>query len=347
MFSLVRPDIALVAEGVLYLLDVLSFLFVLILAHLYFVRRALRAEALDEHLFRFLGQAAIFLALVIATLAICHIAANRLDVLAASLLLAIGSVLAIVFYFAVMRAHIRIDDNRARYAMMVWAALDALSIVALFFLWLARDKIAFDTQATISLDVLAQVAGIVVTATGIVFTYVMKSEQTNRTANQQIYQTLELQSVELFRFECDHRDLVEALWYAEPREPQNVADAVQEYRLKQYICQMLNLFEMAYRFRVQGIMGDDVFGSWVIWMWELCSTSVFRHFWADPNGLPANHVKDFRALMQMGVDLHDEALGDDARRAEFFKMVADELGCDVVEGWFINAPRRRYVARQA
>lgn len=344
MFALVRPDIAVVAEGVLILLEVLSLLFVLILTYICIIGKPLRAEATDQGLAPFLSRVAIFIVLAAITLAAAHILAHQMNVAMAALAFAIGAAATMAFYFAVLRRHIRPDDMRIQYTMMVWAALGAFSLMALVFLWLARAQISFETKTTISLDVLAQVAGIIVTATGIVFTYVMKSEQSNKTANQKIYQTLELQSVELFRFECDNPDLIKALWFSPPPAAPQDADAeVHDYRVKQYICQMLNLFEMAYRFRVQGIMGEDVFGSWVIWMWELCSAPVFRHFWSDAHGLPANYVKEFRALMQGGVDLQEAALDDDARRTAFFAAVADTLNCDVVEGWFIDAPRRQFV----
>lgn len=72
------------------------------------------------------------------------------------------------------------------------------------------------------------------------------------------------------------------------------------YQLKQYVCQMLNLFEMAYRFRAEGIMAPVVFGSWVIWIWELCNAPVFQQMWADTqDDLPLNYVPDFRGTIDL------------------------------------------------
>lgn len=348
LFAPVRPDIAIVAEAAMVLIEVLSLIFTMIVVYICIIGRPLRAEATFSSPARLIAQSAGFLAVVMAMFAATHLLAHRGVVLAAIALLGVGMTAAATYYFAVLRKHIRPDDNRIQYTMMVWGALALLTFVALLFLWLAREHVQFEARSTIGLDTLAQIAGIVVSAAGIAFTYVMKSEQSNKTANHKIYQTLELQSVDLFRFECDHPDLIEALWYCDPPPaPGCAADEVGEYRVKQYICQMLNLFEMAHRFRIQGIMGEEVFGSWVIWMWELCSSAVFRHYWADANGLPANYVKEFRALMQMGVDLHDNGLDDAARRAAFFRMVAEGLNCDVVERWFVNAPRRRFAVPSA
>lgn len=348
MFQLVRPDIALVAEAALILLAVLSLLLMFVLTYIIAIGKPLRGEVLDENHGVLWGQVAVFVVIVIVALAIPYWLAHLMHVVEAAIALGIGAAIAVVYYFALLRNHIRPDDNRIQYTMMVWAALGAFTLVTLTFLWLAREHVTFDTKATIGTDVLVQVAGIVVTATGIVFTYVMKSEQSNKTANQQIYQTLELQSVSLFRFECDHADLVEALWYSDPPpEPTTPAAKTQEYRVKQYVCQMLNLFEMAYRFRVQGIMAEDVFGSWVIWMFGLCASPVFRHYWNDGSGLPENYVSDFRLLMQKGVDLFEDVpAGQEADETQlckkFFALTARQINCPVVQQWLVTNPRRQY-----
>ena len=342
-FSLVRPDIAIVAEGVMILLEVLSFIFALIVVYICWIARPLRSEATSPSIWPLIAQALGFVVLTSITFAVSHFLAHVLDVASAAIALGVGIVVTSTYYFVMLRGHIRADDMRIQYTMMVWGGLGVISLVTLLFLYLARDHITFEKKSTISLDVLAQIAGIVVSAAGIVFTYIMKSEQSNKTANHKIYQTLELPAVDLFRFEIDHPDLIEALWFSEPPpKPTSKAEKVQEYCVKQYICQMLNLFEMAYRFRVQGIMGDDVFGSWVIWMWGLCCSPVFRHYWNDGIGLPQNYVADFSALMQAGVDLYDENKDEDELCREFFKIVSGRLNCRVVEDWLATTPRKRY-----
>src|SRR5262249_55875278 len=150
-----------------------------------------------------------------------------------------------------------------------------LTTTALVVMWLGRDHLRFDAVLALNVNVVAQIAGVLVAASGIVFTYIMRSEQANRNSKQSIYQVLELQSIDLFRFEIDHSKLVHALWF-KPHAPvpKTEEEQIEKYVLKQYVCQMLNLFEMAFRFRVQGIMSPDIFGSWVIWIWELCSSPV-------------------------------------------------------------------------
>ncbi len=202
-----------------------------------------------------------------------------------------------VYYALFVRPLIRLDDNRVFYTMMLVGGLALFAISALCFLWFGRDRITLQSSEPLGPSNLLSAAGFIVSAVGILFTYLMRSEQANRTANQQIYQTLELQSVQLFRFEADHPKLVQELWFTPIRpelhmdeenlSPEQNTDI---YVLRQYICQMLNLFEMAYRFRARGIMEAEVFGSWVIWMWELCESEVFRVFWKKDDGLGANYV---------------------------------------------------------
>ncbi len=256
-----------------------------------------------------------------------------------------GTVITALYYFLGVRPLVRNDDNRIAFTMMVVGALGVLAILALLVLWYGQDYIRLETKA-LGADTLLQVASVVISAVGIVFTYLMRSEQANRTANQQIYQTLELQSVELFRFEANHPDLVEKLWYGEvpeklvtPEMELPPRDEAELYVLRQYVCQMLNLFEMAYRFRARGIMEAEVFGSWVIWMWELCELDVFCAFWKSEDNLPANYVGGFSAAMTVGVDLRRrraippqgelaterEKKAAAGRKAQFFDRLAKDL----------------------
>jgi hypothetical protein len=295
----------------------------------------------------------LFFLLWAGTVYVPHTFARSQFLVSAIGALAAGTAITTFFYFSWVRPLVRNDDNRVAITMMVVGALGLLAILALLVLWYGRDFITLDTRA-LGTDALLQVAGVVVSALGIAFTYLMRTEQANRTANLQIYQTLELQSVELFRFEADHPDLVEKLWYGEvpeklltPDMELPPRDEAELYVLRQYVCQMLNLFEMAYRFRVRGIMEAEVFGSWVVWMWELCESDVFCAFWRHEDNLPANYVKGFSAAMTCGVDLRrqrtapppgelavkQEKRAAQERKAQFFDRLAKDLGCPEIKEW--------------
>lgn len=282
----------------------------------------------------------LFFLLWAGTIYVAHAFARDLQLPSAIFALATGTLITAIFYFACVRPLVRVDDNRIAYTMMLVGVIGLLAILALVVLWFARDSIKLDTSATLEMAALLQAAGVVVSAIGIVFTYLMRTEQANRTANVQIYQTLELQSVELFRFEADHPDLVEKLWFG-PIPPSLLSEEVQLtpaeeaelYVLRQYVCQMLNLFEMAYRFRVRGIMEAEVYGSWVIWMWELCESQVFCAFWRHPDGLPSNYVKGFSNAMERGVRLRLTEPSEEKRKAIFFDQLAKDIGCPEIKEW--------------
>jgi hypothetical protein len=261
-----------------------------------------------------------------------------------------------IYYALFVRPLVRLDDNRVFYTMMLVGGLALFALAALCFLWFARDRISLQSSDPIGPSNLLSVAGFIVSAVGILFTYLMRSEQANRTANQQIYQTLELQSVQLFRFEADHPKLVRELWFTPVRLRPELRMKEEElsseqntdiYVLRQYICQMLNLFEMAYRFRARGIMEAEVFSSWVIWMWELCESEVFRVFWRKDDGLGANYVTRFSEAMENGVVLCDIEQSKPARMRKFFEYFAENLDCPEIRTWLAeNADRPSDAAKR-
>lgn len=284
----------------------------------------------------------LFFLLWAGTIYVAHAFAREAHLLSAIVALTAGTIITTIFYFACVRPLVRVDDSRIAYTMMLVGAIGLLAILALVVLWFAQERIKLDKTATLEMGALFQAAGVVISAIGIVFTYLMRTEQANRTANLQIYQTLELQSVELFRFEADHPDLVEKLWFG-PIPPSLLSEEVELspreetelYVLRQYVCQMLNLFEMAYRFRVRGVMEPEVYGSWVIWMWELCESEVFCAFWRHSDGLPSNYVKGFSNAMERGVWLRINEPSEKKRKATFFDRLAKDIGCPEIKEWLL------------
>ena len=334
--SAVSRDIETIAEAILTLFDVISFLFMSIVYYLVFVGNAISLKRWR----RTKGVLAVLIAnplVAIVSIAPAHVFAAQQDILWSLFSLAIGIVLYGAFYFWFFRPLIRSADFRIQNTVMMWGAVAALTVSALLFLFLGRDFIKMESKAEISYDLLIHSASILISALGIAFTYVMRSEQTNRNSKQQLYQTLELQSIELFRFECEHPDLVQRLWFEEKLVfGSSPADHALKYCLRQYACQMLNLFEMATRFRTLRILPEDVFGSWVIWIWELCSCKQFQDFWLDEDDLPSNYVRDFREVITAGVEIANREEPEHKKRSDFFSNVAERLNCWEIEQWFVR-----------
>jgi hypothetical protein len=207
-----------------------------------------------------------------------------------------------------------------------------LSAAVWGFLFIGSDS-SINLFTKLHYGTVISAATVLISAFGIIFAFVMGSEQSTRQSRQQLYQKLEIQSIELFRFESGTPDVVANLWFgftgSEPRE------SVARYRTREYVCQILNLFEMAVRFQLQGVFPKDVFGSWVIWMWELCNCKVFQEFWTDPEDLPHNYVRDLRFIINKGVKIARECNHTKSEaRDEFFRVVSKRLNCSEVEAWF-------------
>ena len=238
-------------------------------------------------------------------------------------------------------------EARVHYAIVLWVAFWMLCGTLLLFLWFGKDGLAFQNIGNIDANIFAQyvsmifqLTGIIIAATMVVVTNRHNAEKQDETAQREIYQRLELSSVELFRFECDHPELVQLLWFPD-RQGLNVAQPSQwpkevtTYQLREYICQMLNLFEMACRFRLDGIVAPEIFGSWVIWMWELCNSRSFQEEWADDMHL--NYIQPFSEIINNGIQLapkqDEKSMAEEARR-HFFKSVSKALGgCRHIDEW--------------
>lgn len=186
------------------------------------------------------------------------------------------------------------------------------------------------------------IVGPVIGATMVVVQLSFNSFQYRKTGHQQIYQALELASINLFRFECEHPELVAELWFESgplTRQKEGVSNLVLRYQLKAYICQILNLFEMACRFRKDKIFEPEIFGSWAIWMWELCCEPVFQREWKDGE-LKWNYVSSFRVIIDDGIEISQKPGEYADKRRQFFRKIADSIGDNKnLAEWFEEKPK--------
>lgn len=277
----------------------------------------------------------------------------------AALLLCIGWIIIAIYYLQTLRRVFL--DERIRYSLMILAGVSQLVCINLFFLYWAGNRLNFDLPFKIDGQAFSQlinnfvgVVGIVLAAAMIVVTNFFNAKQARISSGQQIYQTLEIQSIELFRFEAAHPELVQRLWFSgnsdlgkDKAATRYINKDVSDYLVRQYICQILNLFEMAFRFRKDNIVPRDVYGSWVIWMWELCSEPEFQNCWRAGDALGLNYVGEFRAIVDNGVELAraTQATGSktDAEKAmnEFASSISKALGnCAVLDFWFSTNTQR-------
>lgn len=153
----------------------------------------------------------------------------------------------------------------------------------------------------LNLDSIASILGIVAAAMGIIISNRQQAYKEQQASRDQIYQQLELESINLFRFEIENVDIARITWddeittFDELQKDKNKA-----YQVLQHICQILNLFEMAVRFKRDGIAHEDVFMSWEAWIFDLCNSQIFLNYWYL-EGVKDNYIKLFQDIIDDGL----------------------------------------------
>jgi hypothetical protein len=169
----------------------------------------------------------------------------------------------------------------------------------------------------------------VVTALGFFFallTYYLQGRRDAQDNRRDTYQKLELASNDLFRFEAQTPAVVEGLYFKGKLPADNT---VERAAVQSYVFQILNLFEMAVRFREEGVMPPDVFGSWVIWFHDLCCAENFPALWP---GMKWNYLPALRGILTNGIALESSGDNDDTCQ-KFFDMVAAQVGDPSIKDW--------------
>lgn len=231
-----------------------------------------------------------------------------------------------------------------RAAVRVAISLSLISFILLF----VPDNI-LPSKTKDALETPLQLLGVSVAALMVVISIVHQEQAARFTANHQVYQSLELESIKLFRYEMENFELSEYIWIEQP-----LVDAEKsrnKFRITQYLAQILNIFEMAVRFRKNHIMPSDVFGSWVIWMSDLCSSNTFRNHWQEMEpDLRWNYIPELREIIDDGLIIHHQnqeqsSLGlgggnssPDIATQRFFEMIARKFDCDQIRNWFERKP---------
>lgn len=175
----------------------------------------------------------------------------------------------------------------------------------------------------------ASVIGLLGITVGILtylITHFKEARRERRQANREVYQRLELASLELWRHES--KDEMTRLFWEGSKLPVSKFDRM---RLENAACQYLNLFEMAVQFRTDGVMPKQVFGSWVAWMLEFGQAKLLPEVWES---IRLNYTVSIREIIFYSMQLHqDDNLCETEKRNCFFSHVADLFKCEIVRNW--------------
>ena len=180
-----------------------------------------------------------------------------------------------------------------------------LVVCIFWFLGSFHDFIAklfgIGDSVQLTLDSIASIVGIVAAALAIIISNRHQAYKEQQASRDQIYQQLELESNNLFRFEIENVELARITWedgITTYNELQKNKD--KSFQILCYICQILNLLEMAVRFRKSDIVHDDVFMSWEVWIYDLCKSDIFLNYW-HLEGLRDNYIELFQEMIDHGL----------------------------------------------
>lgn len=147
----------------------------------------------------------------------------------------------------------------------------------------------------IGLGSLAEIFVLALSVAAVLYGISVQKRRDREVARREIYQRLELASIDLFRFEADHIDLIRPLYSGDPPP----ADPAAAHAYRNYICQILNLFEMAMELCCSDVIDDEVFGSWIPWFEELGQAPGFAPLWRA--GLRDNYTGSLAAVMDIAI----------------------------------------------
>lgn len=146
---------------------------------------------------------------------------------------------------------------------------------------------------------------------------------------QQTYQRLELASNELFRFGASHAGVL-VRYQALEKDTSIVLTETERVVADSHIFQTLNLFEMAARLRRGNFFEDEVFGSWVVWYYDLLQSWYFRETWRT---IRPNYTTEMRLVFDKPVESFDPQADNHVRKKQFFAHVAKVLHCPHAKNW--------------
>ena len=178
-----------------------------------------------------------------------------------------------------------------------------------------------------------EIIGLLVAVATFVIAQAVQKRRDRAIARRKIYQELELASIDLFRFEAGQLDLIRPVWQAGVAMP--AVGTAERTVVSNYVCQILNLFELATRFRLDGTMPPDVFGSWVAWFHQLIAAPGFGEIWQESR---LNYLPALRAFIDEGLALEAGESDPDTRQRNFYAAVAKRLQCPVIEHWLDETP---------
>jgi GNAT superfamily N-acetyltransferase len=160
-------------------------------------------------------------------------------------------------------------------------------------------------------------------------------EREERLEKSAAYLQLELASIEVFKYKAACWYSIE--WAMTGENPEKRALGQIREEADQYFYQCLNPFEIASRFRKEGVIVPEIYASWVAWFFETLEFPYFREQWTD--AYRDNYTLEVREIFDAGVALGWRAgANPNVLREAFYASVADIIACDEIRHWRVPVP---------
>jgi hypothetical protein len=168
---------------------------------------------------------------------------------------------------------------------------------------------------------------------GLLSKYLMGLENRQKVLKAQIYQQLETTSLDFFKWRIEHKDIANAM--NDPECSFNQPNDKEFWVLEEYACIQLNLFEMAIRFRKEKYFEENIFYSWLAWMFELSIEHNFPVVWQN---VRRHYIGELREIMDAGVSTakmyHNRELASlNTARDDFYRKCAQIKDLKNAEKW--------------
>lgn len=177
---------------------------------------------------------------------------------------------------------------------------------------------------------IATLAGLVVT----ILVFLVKLQRDQEVRRQEAYLQLELASNEAFRFEALYSSHLTPFLGLQPDRAPLPPSAL----IDSHLSQVLNLFEIAARYRRIGFIDGEVFGSWVAWYHDLLCAWYFRHRWPH---IREHYTHELRAVFDEPVARFEAAEPASQRKHAFYRHVAGKFACRDTARWLDERPGGR------
>ncbi|MBK9960885.1 MAG: hypothetical protein IPP06_06020 [Saprospiraceae bacterium] len=169
-----------------------------------------------------------------------------------------------------------------------------------------------------SMDNYINIAAVVVALGTFLWSQRSEGRKNRKMAAREVYQGLELAAIDLFRFEANNIGLIRPIWEKDIElDPEHTTEY---YVTLNYVCQLLNLFEMAIQFKRDDIMPEGVFKSWIAWFGQLILSPKFDAVWPE---LKINYTEVIVEIFDKGIALKHASSTKDEFYYSFRQYILD------------------------